>query len=89
VFALPGNRRLNQALQIGRIFATQKPGYPLQFVRFAAKFRFYPLRVSYLDAVLVMNRCFPRATLIKWTLISVALLFFSFSCGKLRKMTLK
>jgi hypothetical protein len=30
-----------------------------------------------------------RATLINLTLIIVALLFFSFSCGKLRKTTLK
>jgi hypothetical protein len=42
-------------LQIGRIFASQKPGYPLQFGRFAAKFRFYPLRVSSLDTVFVMR----------------------------------
>jgi hypothetical protein len=45
-------------LQIGRIFATQKPGYPLQFGRFAVKFRFYPLRVSYSDAVFVINQRF-------------------------------
>jgi hypothetical protein len=36
-----------------------------------------------------LNQCFLRATLINLRLISVALLFFPFSCGKLRKTTLK
>jgi hypothetical protein len=49
-------------LQIGRIFALQKPGYPLQFGRFAAKFRFYPVRVSFSGAVFVINQRFPRGS---------------------------
>jgi hypothetical protein len=68
-------------LQIGRIFASQKPGYPLQFGRFAAKFRFYPLRVSSSDAVFVINQRCPREAPIYSTGNKSVLLYCDFSPG--------
>jgi hypothetical protein len=52
-----------ELVTLGRIFASQKPGYPLQFGRFAAKFRFYPLRVSSSGAVFVINQRCPSPAL--------------------------
>jgi hypothetical protein len=57
---------IKSPLKFGRICATQKPGYPLQFGRFAAKFRFYPLRVSSSDAVFVINHRFLKAIAQVW-----------------------
>jgi hypothetical protein len=49
---------IKSSIKFGRIFAAQKPGYPLQFGRYTAKFRFYPLRSSVFARRLHFNHRF-------------------------------
>ncbi|MDR2510268.1 MAG: hypothetical protein LBC77_06455, partial [Spirochaetaceae bacterium] len=52
-----------RALEFGRIFALQKTGFPLQFGRFAAKFRSIPCALRIQLPFLAFNQCFPKSTL--------------------------